>query len=321
MPNDPLVSVVIATWNRKQDVLETIRAVYGQEYPHFEIIVADNASADGTVDEIRASFPDVKLVCLPQNRGASGGRNAGIELARGKYILCLDSDASPERGTLRAIVRCFEGDASIGVVNSKVLNAATHDFDPTAGWAYSEKQKSKSGEMFFSHTFSETGCAFRREALRKAGMFWERLFFGREGEELALRILDAGYRILYCPAAVILHRASPQKRIASTERLYHDFHNALRIGVVRYPWWLLVWMLPLKIGAELVKGLRRRDAAWVFKALGDALRELPSLLHERKPIRSQTALEYLHFQRELGSLSWDLTSWLKHKAGSMAGRS
>jgi GT2 family glycosyltransferase len=313
MPDEPLVSVVIATWNRRLDVLETIRAVYGQEYPRFEIIVADNASTDGTADEIRASFPDVKLICLPENRGASGGRNAGMVLARGKYILCLDSDASPDYRTLRAIVRCFEDDPSVGAVNSKVINAATRDFDPTAGWAYSEKQKSKSGEMFFSHTFSETGCAFRREVLLKAGMFWERLFFGREGEELALRILDAGYRILYCPSAVVLHRVSPQKRIASTERLYHDFHNSLRIAITRYPWWMLVWMLPLKVAAELVKGLRRGDAAWVLKALGDTVRELIRLLRERKPIRSRTALEYLRFQRELGSLSWSLNSWLKSK--------
>lgn len=313
MPDEPLVSVVIATWNRRLDVLETIRAVYGQEYPCFEIIVADNASTDGTVEEIRASFPGVKLVCLPENRGASGGRNAGMELARGKYILCLDSDASPEPGTVRAIVRRFEEDPSIGAVNSKVLNASTRNFDATAGWAYSEKQKSKSGEMFFSHTFSETGCAFRRETLLKAGMFWERLFFGREGEELALRILDAGYRILYCPSAVILHRVSPEKRIASTERLYHDFRNALRISIVRYPWWMLVWMLPLKVAAELVKGLRIWRMGWVFRAAWDAVCELPVLWRERRPIHNRTALKYLHFQRTQGSLSWSLSSWWKYK--------
>lgn len=310
---EPLVSIVIATWNRRQDVLDTIRSIYDQDYSRFEIIVVDNASMDGTPDEIRASFPDVKLICLPENRGASGGRNAGLQQARGKYILCLDSDASPEQGALHSIVHAFERDATLGAVNSKVINAFTRDFDPAAGWAYSEKQKAKSNEEFYTHNFSETGCAFRREALLKAGLFWERLFFGREGEELALRILDAGYRILYLPSAVILHRVSPQKRIASTERKHHDFCNALRISVVRYPWWMLFWMFPLKVAAELVKGGRRGNVGWVFKTVWQVIYEIPDLLKERKPIHNQTALTYLHFQREQGSLSWNLFSWLRYK--------
>lgn len=311
----PLVSVVIATWNRRQDVLETIASIYRQDYTRFEIIVVDNASTDGTADEICASFPDVTLICLPENRGASGGRNAGMQQARGKYILCLDSDASPDYGTLRAIITAFEEDHTVGVVNSKVVNAFTRDFDPIAGWAYSENQKRKSNEEFYTHIFSETGCAFRRDALLRTGMFWERLFFGREGEELALRMLDAGYRILYCPSAVVLHRASPQKRIASVERRYNDFYNAMQIYLVRYPWWLLVWMLPLKVATELVKELRQRQMHWVFKALWHIVCEVPELWAERKPIHNRTALNYLHFQREQGSLSWDLASWLKFKAG------
>jgi GT2 family glycosyltransferase len=117
--SEPLVSIVIATWNRRLDVLETIRSVYGQDYPRFEIIVVDNASTDGTADELRASFPDVKLICLPENRGASGGRNAGMVQARGKYILCLDSDASPEQAPCEPSSDAFEDDPSVGAVNSK----------------------------------------------------------------------------------------------------------------------------------------------------------------------------------------------------------
>ncbi len=309
----PIVSIVIAAWNRRQDVLQTIQSIYAQDYPDFEIIVADNASTDGTSDAVSASFPDVRLVCLEENRGATGGRNAGIAIARGEIILCLDSDASPERGALCAIVQKFSNDPSIGVVNSKIINAATRDFDPVAGWAYSEKQKAKSGQEFFSHTFSETGCAIRRQAFEKAGLFWEKLFFGREGEELALRILDAGYRILYCPSAVILHRVSPQKRIASTERRYYDFRNSLYIHLVRYPWWLLLWFTPLKIAAECFKGLRLRRFDWIGMALRDVKREFPALMKERKPIRYGTARMYLRFQREQGALSWNVSSWIKHK--------
>lgn len=311
----PALSIVIAAWNRKDDVLQTIRLLNEQDYRDFEIIVVDNGSTDGTSETVTASFPDVGLVRLAENRGATGGRNVGIEIARGEFILCLDSDASPECGALRTIVKKFRSDPLIGVVNSKVVNAATRDFDSVAGWAYSEKQKAKSGEEFFSHNFSETGCAIRKEALEKAGLFWERLFFGREGEELALRILDAGYKILYCPSVVVLHRASPQTRFTSTERRYYDFRNSLYIYLVRYPWWIILWLMPLKIAAECIKGIGQHKFDWIRNALRDVIREFPALMRERKPISNRTARIYLRFQRQQGSLSWNVLSWMKYKTG------
>jgi GT2 family glycosyltransferase len=306
----PKVSVVIAAWNRREDILQTLESVYGQNGPSLEVIVVDNGSTDGTCEAVSASFPEVRLLRLEENRGPTGGRNAGIRVARGEIMLCLDSDASPERGTLNVIVQKFESDPTIGVVNSKVINAYTRDFDTAAGWAYSEKQKAKSDQEFFSHNFSETGCAIRKAALEKAGLFWEKLFFGREGEELALRVLDAGYRILYCPSAVVLHRASPHKRIASTERKFYDFRNSLYIYLVRYPWWMLIWFIPMKILAESVKGFRQGTMDWIVRALSDVIRGLPSLWRERKPIRNETARIYLRFQKNQGSLSWGLISWL-----------
>ncbi len=308
------VSVLIAAWDRKDDLLQTIQLVREQDYRDFEIVVVDNGSADGTSEAVLASFPDVRLVRLDQNRGATGGRNAGIPLARGEIIFCLDSDASPARGTLKAIVEKFDADATLGVVNSKVLNASTREFDRTTGWAYSEKQKKKSDEEFLTHNFSETGCAIRKAVFEKVGPFWDRLFFGREGEEFALRVLDADYKILYCPSAVVLHRVSPQKRIFSAERRFFDFRNSLYIYIVRYPWWLLVWYLPLKVFAEIFKGLRKGQTGWVAKALGDVLKNLGQLFRERSPIRNETARTYLRFQREQGSLSWSLSSWIRSKA-------
>lgn len=312
--NVPKVSVLIAAWNRKDDLLQTIQSVYDQDYRDFEIIVVDNGSTDDTCDAIPASFPDVRLIRLEENRGATGGRNAGIPAARGEIIFCLDSDASPARGTLKTVAAKFDADPALGVVNSKVLNAFTREFDRSTGWAYSEKQKQKSDEEFFTHNFSETGCAIRKTVFEKAGFFWDRLFFGREGEDLALRVLDAGYKILYCPSAVVLHRVSPQKRVASAERRYFDFRNSLYIYLVRYPWWLLTWFLPLKVAAEVFKGLRKGGLGWVAKALGDVLKNFIGLMKERKPIRNETARMYLRFQREQGALSWNLSSWMRSKA-------
>jgi glycosyltransferase involved in cell wall biosynthesis len=88
-----LVSVVIPTYNRRLRVMEAVKSVLGQTYPHFEIVVVDDGSEDGTADAI-ASLDDIRLrVILVQKRyGGATARNIGIDQAKGQLIAFLDSD-------------------------------------------------------------------------------------------------------------------------------------------------------------------------------------------------------------------------------------
>ena len=309
----PLVSVLIVTWNRKDDVLETIKSVYDQTYQNFEIIVVDNASTDGTAEAVQKTYPAVRLMKLDQNLGATGGRNAGIVIARGEIIFCLDSDASPKDDTLTHIVNKFQSEPQVGLINSKIVNAYTNQMDGIAGWAYTEKTKANQDKSFLSYAISEGGCAIRKEVFEHIGLFWELLFFGREGEDLSLRAWDARYKVLYWPKAIVYHRASPEKRVSTSDRIYYDLRNSLYIYLVRYPWWLLVFFTPLKIGTSMVKGIKKRCLVKIFGALLDVIQQLPILLKQRHPINNKTARIYLRLQREHGPLSWDLVSWLKYK--------
>jgi len=310
----PLVSVLVVTWNRKKDVLETVQSIYEQAYQNFEIIVVDNGSIDGTVDAIRSLQPDVRIVALDQNMGISAGRNAGIKISRGEIIFCLDSDANLEKSALTNLVHRFQADSEIGVINSKIVNAYTKELDGGPGWAYSEEQKANQNMEFLSWSFSEGGAAIRRQVFDQVGLFWELLFFGCEGQELSLRVWDAGYKVLYYPESVVYHRASPQQRVAGKDRDSLFFKNNLYIYLARYPFWLLILIGPLKIGAVLVRGARRGYLLDVLKSLSEVVQSIPLLLQHRKPIKNQTAFLYLRLQREQGPLSWGLLSWLKHKA-------
>lgn len=90
----PLVSVVIPTYNRRDLVLQAIQSVTGQSYRPIEVIVVDDGSTDETVECLRTRdfSVDVEVLALPTNRGPSAARNAGLEIARGKYVAFLDSD-------------------------------------------------------------------------------------------------------------------------------------------------------------------------------------------------------------------------------------
>ena len=300
---EPLVSVVIVTWNRKDDILATLQSLYDQAYQNFEIIVVDNASTDGTVDAIQQTYPEVRVVALDENLGPTGGRNAGFAAACGDFFFILDSDASPDDDTISQAVQKLQADATLGAVGCKVVNAYTKELDPDApGWSYSDKDLKDQDKTFLSYSFAEGGCVFRREAIEQTGGFWDFLFFGREGLELSLRLLDADYRILYHPKSRVYHRVSPRKRIAGGLRSYFDFRNCLYIYLTRYPWWLLVCFLPPRVGLTIARGILGGYLGHIIRAMWEVLLHLPTVWKERQPIRSKTAWRYLRLQREHGPL-------------------
>ncbi len=310
----PAISVIIITWNRKDDVLKTIQDIYDQPFKDFEIIVVDNGSKDGTTAEISVRFPQVKLIGLDQNTGVSHARNEGFNIAIGKLLVCLDSDASPASHMFSNLIKRFQMDPKIGVINSKIVNAYTKQIDNIAGWSYSKNDLEFQDTEFLSFSFSEGGCAIKKEALNKVGPFWERLFFGYEGMEFSLRVLDAGYDILYYPGSLVYHRASPHARIHSGEREQILFSHCLSVYLARYPWWMFLIFAPLKTVSTFIRSVRHGYLIYIVRGLGDFLKQAISILKERKPIRNQTALHYLTLQRQHGPLNWNIITWLKYKA-------
>lgn len=91
--NNPLVSVIIVTYNRKQEVVECVDSALNSSYGPLEVVVVDNASSDGTQEELERKYRGkIKLVKSEKNIYAGGGRNLGAKFASGDYLLFIDSD-------------------------------------------------------------------------------------------------------------------------------------------------------------------------------------------------------------------------------------
>ena len=88
---NPLVSVIIPTYNRGWIIKEAIDSILAQDYTEFELIVVDDGSTDHTSDVLDSYGDDIKVL-FQKNKGVSAARNRGIAEASGKFIAFLDSD-------------------------------------------------------------------------------------------------------------------------------------------------------------------------------------------------------------------------------------
>jgi len=104
----PKVSVIIPTYNRQAMVKEAVDSILAQDFEDFELIVVDDGSMDGTVEEMKRYGGRVKLIEHSENRGVSAARNTGVLHSRGKYIAFLDSDDLWVKGKLNIQVNFLD---------------------------------------------------------------------------------------------------------------------------------------------------------------------------------------------------------------------
>lgn len=114
---NPLVSVIIPTYNRKGIVMDTINSVYAQDYQNTEVIVIDDGSTDGTSDFLQSLDYPIRLYSQ-SNAGVSSARNLGIKYAAGEYLVFLDSDDIWLRSFVSSMVQFFRDNQNFNVAYS-----------------------------------------------------------------------------------------------------------------------------------------------------------------------------------------------------------
>ncbi|GIV11863.1 MAG: hypothetical protein KatS3mg021_0145 [Fimbriimonadales bacterium] len=104
MANAPDLSVIIVNYNTRDLLRECLLALRHCAGVSLELIVVDNASADGSAEMVRTGFPEVVLIANAENRGFGAGCNQGLRVAHGRYALILNADARPQQHALARLV-------------------------------------------------------------------------------------------------------------------------------------------------------------------------------------------------------------------------
>jgi GT2 family glycosyltransferase len=282
----PLVSVVILYYKRRDTIEESLDSVLRQDYPNREIILVDNHSEDDVAAVAAARGSAVHLIQLPENRGACGGRNVGICAARGEIIVVLEDDVSfLSPFEMARLVKAFAQRPDYHVLALQIC-------DPDTGklrlreWCHPRYWKDASEEEFETLWFGEGASAFRREVFEKAGMYYEPFFYGAEGDDLVLRLLDHGFRILHVPQVRVGHRASEKGR--SSHRQYYYFtRNYIWTAYKDYHFVEGVKYLVPKLCMMLYFGIRASSLGSFMRGLWDGVLGLGKVKVDRTPTSKQ----------------------------------
>ena len=224
-----LVAIVILSHNKKKDILECLDSIFKLDYIEFEVIVIDNASSDGSVDEIKTKYPNVHLNESKINLGVARGRNLGVRYANKKFnykfLLFLDDDIVIDKNALSEMVNSFNINGNIGIVTPKCYLT---NFPGVIGYAGGmsvnlwtgkitnigdgEKDERQFDESKFISSCCGL-CLFSSELINKVGIFDEKFNpYGWEDVDLSFRARQNGFRIFYNHKAVVYHKGSKKGR-------------------------------------------------------------------------------------------------------------
>lgn len=282
MNSAPVISVIIANYNTRallQDCLESLRKA-APERSH-EVLVVDDASADGSADMVRASFPDVKLFVNRQNSGYARSNNHAIAESRGRFVYLLNSDTEVGAGALDDLAAFLESHPDVGAVGSALYNidgtvqAAVKSL-PTVRSAFFGKRswlarwfpgakgtqaellhwRVADGKPFEAGYVSSASIMMPRDVVDQVGDLDTRLWYFIDAD-YCKRIWDVG-RSVYCvPSAKVLHKehlggtlAGRRTRFRSVWRFHYGAYTFFR----RHSGWR--WWHPVSALIVVGVGLR-----------------------------------------------------------------
>jgi len=238
------VSVIIVTWDALKHLRTFLPSVTKTEYKDFEIIIADNASTDGSAEWVRNNYPECSIVTYPQNYGYCGGNNRAAEYARGDILLFLNNDVEVQADWLQHLSKVFE-DPEVAAAQPKIRSYLDREYFEYSGAAGGYLDRFGypfcRGRLF--HTlekdegqydspvpvFWATGAAFaiRKKLFLEFERFDEEFKFHMEEIDLCWRLLNRGYRIQYCPQSVVFHLGGGSLPMDSSVKTFYNFRNSL----------------------------------------------------------------------------------------------
>jgi GT2 family glycosyltransferase len=274
MPADPRTTVVVITFNRREELSRALAklAVLPERPP---VIVVDNGSGDGTAAMVRRDHPGVLLLAARRNLGAVA-RNLAVRRVTTPYVAFCDDDTWWEPGSIALAADALDAHPDVAAVTARILVEPGGAEDPIVAELAGSPVPGRPGLPGPALMSFLAGASVLRAApFREAAGFSPRLWLGGEEELLATDLIMRGYALCYLGDAVIHHAPSMLRDPA--RRRWLGIRNTLWFTWLRRP-----PVAAVRRTAELARTVPRdRTSAAAF---GAALAGLPWVLRDREPV-------------------------------------
>ena len=238
------LSVVILNWNGRRHLERYLPSVVAHTEGDAEVIVADNGSADDSLQWLRLNYPDVGVIRLDRNYGFAGGYNRALKEIKSEYVLLLNSDVEVTAGWWQPLVEVLDTESDVAAVAPKLLAdmertkfeyaGAAGGFIDYLGYpfcrgrilSYVEEDGGQYNDRRDIFWASGAAMCCRREVFESLGGFDENFFAHMEEIDLQWRMQLAGWRIVVEPKSVVYHLGGGTLP-ASSRKIFLNHRNNL----------------------------------------------------------------------------------------------
>ena len=270
----PSVGIGILNWNGKKFLQKLLPELQQLSYSNYTLYVIDNNSSDDSVDFIKSNHPEVRLIELDDNYGFAEGYNRGFEQMQEDYYLMMNSDVEVPISFIEPLVEMMEADKRIAICQPKLLallNKDTLEHGGAAGgmmdvlgypfcrgriFESSEKdsgQYNQPAQIFWA---SGACSLVRKDTYHKVGGMYPYYFMHSEEIDMCWRMIAEGYKIMYCPDAYIYHLGGGSLSYHSPRKTYFNFRNNVVMCFRNLPWYVLLWLFPLRLVLDVVAAVK-----------------------------------------------------------------
>ncbi len=275
------VSVVIATRNRRVELLRALASLAKQTAPH-ETIVCDDASTDGTTSEVAEAHPDVRLMPSESALGVIAQRNRGVAVARHPIVCFIDDDCEfTDPTTLAAGLQGFD-EPRVGVVALPVREPHRVICGPAPN----------PRGVFLTDTFAGGGCLLRKDVFLALSGFRKELHHRGEETDYARCLYQQGWVVRLCPTSFVFHHASPRRD--QGRDVFYQARAQVLTTVFSLPWRTLLWRSALSMGHGILRGHPLTAAQGLSVGARDGWRQR----RLRKPLPRQLYIAHRRLERE-----------------------
>lgn len=210
-----MISIIILNWNGKKMTEKCLNSLIPQINKNFEIIIVDNASADGSPKYLRKKFPKIKLVQSKKNLGYAGGNNLGVKNAKGDYYLILNNDLIVDKNFLKEISKNKDNADILGVKNyyynkKDILWSVGSKINKFTMKAHlignKEKDSGQYDKNFIPPQVTGSAMLINKKVIDKIGFLDESYFAYYEETEWQTRAKRSGFSINWIPTAKLWHK-------------------------------------------------------------------------------------------------------------------